>query len=72
MLDRLVFDHDGRTFRCRVESPGVSAVPPAVIVNAQWTVEVDGVTRAAFEAHHDDTRDSVRRRVIDWYKDQQP
>ncbi len=66
MLDKMTFTHDGRTYRCWVESVNVSSDGPAIPSNAMWMVEVDGVTRAAFEASPDDQESDVQQRIIEW------
>ena len=67
MIDEFTFNHDGRSFRCRAESAGVSVSGPARPSNANWIVEVDGVSTSAFAADPSDTEASVKRRIIEWY-----
>ena len=66
MLDRMEFEHKGRTFRCRVKSAGVSASGPARVSHAWWVIEVDGRSTRAFPADVSDAEADVRRRVIEW------
>ena len=68
MVDEFSFVFDGRTFSCTNESVNVSAIDPARASNARWTVEVDGVVSQAFESTPEDTKDSVRQQVIEWYR----
>lgn len=51
----------GRRIQCWTFSPGVSAVPPARIVNAQWIFQNEHGRRIAGPpAHTDQTMDELR------------
>ena len=67
MVDEFTFKYDGRSFHCRAESAGVSVSGRARPSNANWIVEVDGVSSTTFPADHSDTEASVKARVIEWY-----
>ncbi len=60
-LQEFMFTDGGHSYRCHVESVGVT---PAI---ASWMVEVDGALHYwAIPAAADETEDEVKRRVIEW------
>ena len=65
-VHEFTFTHNGRTFRCRVDTAG-QAGGMARPSNPVWLVEVDGASHTPFDASLDDSTDDVQRRVTEWF-----